>query len=244
MLGPQRPNQVPQAHGLANRPGASFMPDNPRQQAAAGRGPARNRTPILDLFPEVRVFNFGANGLFIPPGYTPCPAGFHAWFGIGRIDLLAAIGMEGALAAVKCSLLPTYPDDPVDLQWGDKWGNGAAIVIGQGLPFDALNAWTYKGCDIPAITSIVSTGQRAYWHVENFPTGSQSNTIPIRQNTFTFFGGGLARLPATTTLDLAFVLNRTQYNNADVGGEAINVRFAVTCYVLPTKIINNFNNLG
>lgn len=244
MLGPKVPSQFPKPTGMLGRPLTPFYPDNPRSAETLADKVARNKTPILDLFPEVRTFHFGATSLYIPAGYTACPAGFHAWYGIGRIELLDSIGQEGALAAVRVSALPTYPDDATDLQWGNKYGEGAAIVVGTALPFDEVNAWTYKGCDIPSITGIVSTGQKAYWHVENFPGGSQSNTIPIRSNSFAFFGGGLARLPASSTLDVAFVLNRAQFNNADAGGELVNVRFAVTAYVLPTKIVNNFTQIG
>lgn len=230
------------ANFFGNRQGLPPVESPPRNLTGPKNAQRRNRSTILDLFPEARTFSSSIRSLFIPSGAPLAGAQQVGWYGMASFDLVDVIGMEGALAAARFTLSPTYYNDPTDLQWGDKYGDGAAIIIGLNLPVRE-GEWSVQGCSAAAVRGTNVTRDRSYIHVETFPPGSYGDTLPIKATPMVHFGGGLHRVRATDRLDVAFVLNQTQFNAHAEAGAVINVRASVELFIMPTKINTNFTNL-
>lgn len=222
---------------FSSRPGLPPVEENPRNRPRSGRALHRSRSILLDLFPEAWQVSWGIQQLVIPAASPAVPAGMSAWYGIMDFDPVQFFGMEGAVAGAWWELLPTYHDDPTNVKWGNKFGQGAALVIDENLPVK-LGEWTSGGCAVSHVSGNALAQNVGYTMAKSFPSGSYGDTVPVKYEGAQTLAGGIKRIPANKRVQLGFCLNRTQFNAANVAGGTIAIRATGYIVFWPAKINN------
>lgn len=182
-------------------------------------------SPLLSILPTYDSWNFGAREIVIDSAAGTSPAlaaGQSAFFGLGRIQVDTDTGCEVGFVGYDLQLLPTdvngtaTPSAGTVAAWGNTTGTGAAVVIGIGLPI-VPSAWNGAIAYIPGIDNANTSNLRLpdnaprYLCVQGYPTGAISDTTPNKLNVRYMSGASLVRVTRGQTLDIAIVLNSTQY---------------------------------
>lgn len=216
-------------------PGATMMGfgNRPVQWRPAGQRPtderAASRTLLNELaakFPLSETIAAGFTSLTIPA--TPVPgAADAAWFSLVNIDPVKVLGQEIVTFGLWLDMLSTDPDPEFPLlqaAWGDAFGLGAAIVIGQDLPVGPAGTWSVAPPPVSGIDAglmSVHTNQvgRKHWS-RSFPTGER-HSGPQKRGLPGSIVPFVRRITEGHRLCAAFVLNRTQFiagNGLSLGG--------------------------
>lgn len=212
--------------------------------SASGGDPAREvrpekekRSPIIDaLVPGAFVDAF-FDGLTIPASSGEVAAGSAAWFGLRSIDITNQT--EIIVAGADFEMVSTDYQSASNVQWGDKFGNRAALVIGINLPIEE-GQWKGAPCLIPSLVDANGNHGSRYLYWQTFPPGDYAAATPFKVYPKKHFGFLVQRVPYGRTLDMAFVMHRDEFNAAESAGGTINGYGNVKVHVGDTQHSTSF----
>lgn len=193
----------------------SGKPGGPGLADPADAAQRRARSPLVDLLPTFDVW--GAWFTELDVSSPTIDAGVSAWYGLRRIHVDRDTGQEVGISGFQLTLLPADVDGAADLDalgWGSTTGIAAAIVIGTNLPITA-GGWSSGPAHMPGIEDAAPchlsvTPGRRYIHVQPFPTGKFTDTVPAQVSIIREFGAFVYRVPVGSTIDVALVCRRAQ----------------------------------
>lgn len=215
-------------------------------------------SPLVSLFPTLRNWNFGIAEIPINgANATQSPsiaATAAAWYGLGRIRVDVDTGNEIGFAGYDVQLLPADVNGTVTPQsgatpaaWGNSLGTLAAVVIGQNLPIEP-GQWSGAPAFVPGIDGNAANTELPhnpppYLAVIGFPTGKLTDTAPNKLRQQYMSGASLVRITRGSTLDIAIVLNRAQYEAVRVVAAA-RVLAAHISVILKSVPVSNQQKFG
>lgn len=187
--------------------------------------------PLPLQFPGAKYVQ--VSGRKITAGAATIGAG-SAWFGLGTWDVNTDLGQPHWACGARvelgaCNITPVTDPGGLGLgsAWGSTFGTKAAIVIGAGLTWVQEATWTQGPGAIPFVEDTAVGGNvlvKTYpneYAVFHFPKGKQEDApSPSVYRTGQTTPLAIVLTPGTS-LSVALVVNRAQYNTC-VGAGAAN----------------------
>jgi hypothetical protein len=213
--------RIPHPDPLLARLGRTLSPGAPSLEPArvtkkqAER--VKTRSSLTDIFPTfVEAITGGFSEIAIPAlTFSALTAGYSGWYPL--IDLsIEDVGQELLLFGYTLTQSSTDSTTVTNAVWGDKRGESAAIVIGDGrLPITGINRWVQAPCSIPGIEATTAgklvqsdRGKYIAWH--KFPQGNYGDAIPFKTNLPRQFAPFVWRFGFGTRIQVALVVRGTQ----------------------------------
>lgn len=191
-------------------------------------------SPLLQLFPVYDSWNFGAREIIIDGTAATSPAiaaGQTAWWSLGKIKVDEDTGVEVGIVGYDIQMLPAdvngtaVPSSGTVTAWGSNTGTASAIIMGVNLP-SLPGQWVGAPAYVPGIDNAFAGNLQLpnpaprYLCVQGFPTGALSDAAPNKPNIRYMSGANIVRVGRGQTIDVAFLLNRTQYEAIRAVGAA------------------------
>lgn len=188
----------------------------PPPAAARGREAASDLlNELASKFPMCDTIVGGFTQLTIPT--LNVPTGQSAWYSLINFNPQAELGQEVVLFGGYCEQLSTNPTPTTgvtEAAWGDEYGNGAAIVVGEDLPCAEAGNWNFAPCPVAGVDTVLSVSNsrgRVLWS-RGFPPGKYTvgwNRRALNMAVVPF----VKRIVTGRRLCAALVLNRAQANS-------------------------------
>lgn len=202
-------------------------------------GAARRPRQLMELLPDSATLR--ASMRFLDVTGLAVAAGDSAWFGLGSVDIERDVREELAIASISCTRLPldsAGAGTSVPLAergglavvpWGDAFGQGAAIVVGVGLPVKH-GAWTTSRCELGVIepdwSRPSSVGLDRFVKTFAFPAGKINDANPEKLEETYQLGAAMKPLPFGARLDIALV----------VRGETVSGKVGAICGLADVEV--------
>lgn len=205
------PNRLLAAHGVTLAAGTVAS------EAADARD-QRPDSPVAAEYPTMITIKGGFTRIPIGSAVT-IPTGQAAWYPLVRLEL--GNGGRPGLAVFGLTLTMTSPDiqgsggglagTSTPLAWGNKQGEGAAVVLGTDLP-TKVGQWAAGPCQEPGV---VASGNGLYnatsrsneiW-AATFPPGAYSDPVPVKWIIAPSFQPYVVRFTPGRRLEVALAIN-------------------------------------
>lgn len=179
---------------------------------------SQSRSDLIDRLPTLReATSFGFTKITVPTGLDFTTS--DAWYPLVDLDVKDDYGQELLLTGVTFDMVPTENTGATvpNINWGDGFGAGAAIVIGTGLPITGQSTtWVGAPSGLPSFTgnTLTQSIKDRYVFTKWFPTGNYADATPAKQVVPRTFSPFVYRFPFGSRVQVALVVKGSYIVNS------------------------------